>query len=53
MLPLSSFCYLMSRVAASASKEGLTHGDGVVHFFLEAVVKGDHAQMSVTGANDV
>ncbi|OXB63452.1 hypothetical protein ASZ78_008868 [Callipepla squamata] len=28
------------RVSASMSKKGLTHGGGVVHFFLEAVVKG-------------
>jgi len=52
-LLLPSFRYLMSRVAASMSKKGVAHGDGVVHFFLEAVVKGDHAQMSVTGVNGV
>lgn len=34
------------------SKKGLSHGDGVVHFFLEAVDKDNQAQMSVMGMND-
>lgn len=35
------------------SKKGLSHGDGVVHFFPEAVVRDDQAQMSITAMNDV
>lgn len=46
------FCYLTPRVVASMSKKGLSHGDGVVHFFLEAVDKDNQAQMSVMGMND-
>ena len=38
-MPLSSFHYLTARAAASVSKKGLSHRDGVVHFFPEAVVK--------------
>jgi len=43
----------MARAAASMSKTGLSHGDGVVHFFPEAVVRDDQAQMSIKGMNDV
>lgn len=52
-MPLSSFHYLTARADASMSKKGLSHGDGVVNFFLEAVVRGDRAQMSITEMNDV
>lgn len=52
-MPLSSFHYLVARAAASMSKKGLSHRDGVVHFFPEAVVRDDQAQMSITRMNDV
>lgn len=48
---LSPFHYLTARAAASMSKTGLSHGDGVVNFFLEAVVRDNQAQMSIMGMN--